>query len=121
VRDAPPVKPDAEIRMRAAGATGGAPAASDLAADAPQVNDADAARLKSEVAALIKQGARPGSGPQIEVQSTSEGILISLTDDRNFSMFAIGSAEPEPKTVEVMARIGELLKTRAGERPRRSR
>ena len=29
-------------------------------------------------------------------------------------MFAIGSAEPQPKTVEVMARIGGVLKTRAG-------
>ncbi len=113
-RNAPPVKPDAGIRTQAADATAGAPAASGPAADAPQVNDAEAARLKAGVAALIKQGARLASGPQIEVQSTSEGILISLTDDRNFSMFAIGSAEPQPKTVEVMARIGELLKTQAG-------
>ncbi len=112
--DAPPSKPAAEPRMRPPSAPASAPAASGPAADAPPVNDADVARLKLEVAALVKRDARPGSGPQIEVQSASDGVLISLTDDRNFSMFAVGSAEPQPKTVEVMARIGEILKTRAG-------
>jgi chemotaxis protein MotB len=102
--DAPPTRPDTEHRARATSA----------AASAPQANDVDVARLKSEIAALVKQDARPGSGPQIEVQSTSEGILISLTDDQNFSMFAVGSAEPQAKTVEVVARIGALLKSRPG-------
>ncbi len=106
VSEAPPAKPDAEIKARVASAP-----PPNMAAD---VSDAEANRLKSAVAALAKQDARAGGGPQIEVQSTSEGLLISLTDDRNFSMFAVGSAEPQPKTVEVMARIGEILKTGAG-------
>ncbi len=35
-------------------------------------------------------------GPQLDVQATEDGILISLTDRHNFAMFAIGSAEPQP-------------------------
>jgi chemotaxis protein MotB len=113
-RDAPqpPSQPrsDAEARAPAPSAT----AVSDNAAEAPQTKDAEAAKMKAEVAALAKQEARSANGPHIEVQSTNEGVLVSLTDDRNFAMFAIGSAEPQPKTVEVMAKIGGILKTRAG-------
>ena len=39
-------------------------------------------------------------GPQLEVRATEDGILISLTDRQNFSMFAIGSAEPQPRVVQ---------------------
>jgi chemotaxis protein MotB len=108
--DAPASRPETEARLRGASALEPA----DPAADAPKPGEADAARLKAAVAALVKADARPESGPKIEVQSTSEGVLISLTDNGNFSMFAVGSAEPQPKTVEIMARIGGLLKTRAG-------
>ncbi|MGO9847318.1 MAG: OmpA family protein [Methylocella sp.] len=43
-----------------------------------------------------------------------EGILISLTDDANYSMFAIGSAEPQPETVQIMGKIGQILKSGSG-------
>ena len=52
--------------------------------------------------------------PHIEVQPTPEGILISLTDDAKFSMFAIGSAEPQPATVQIMEKIGQILKAGSG-------
>ncbi len=52
--------------------------------------------------------------PHIDVQATAEGILISLTDDARFSMFAIGSAEPQPETVQIMEKIGRILKEGPG-------
>jgi chemotaxis protein MotB len=61
--------------------------------------------------ALAEAGA---AGPNIELRVTPEGILISLTDDANFGMFAIASAEPRPELVVVMERIGAVLKSRPG-------
>ena len=48
-------------------------------------------------------------GPKLDVQATDEGILISLTDRENFSMFAIGSAEPQPRVVHMMDAIATSL------------
>ena len=57
-------------------------------------------------------GVQPAPG--IDVQATSEGTLISLTDKFNFGMFATGSAEPQPKVVRIMDKIAQLLKSRPG-------
>jgi len=48
-------------------------------------------------------------GPQLDVQATEDGILISLTDRQNFSMFAIGSAEPQPRVLHMMDAIAASL------------
>ena len=50
--------------------------------------------------------------PDISVQRTSEGILISLTDKFNFEMFGVSSAQPQPELVIAMERIGKLLQMR---------
>ncbi|HUI20605.1 MAG TPA: MotB family protein [Methylocella sp.] len=75
---------------------------------------AAAAKLKSDIGNAINSSTRAGGTPPIEVQASAEGILISLTDDANFSMFAIGSAEPRPETVQIMQKIGEVLKASSG-------
>lgn len=71
---------------------------------------AAAAKLKSEIESAINNSAHKLDLPHIEVQVTAEGVLISLTDDANYSMFAIGSAEPQPETVQIMEKIGHILK-----------
>jgi chemotaxis protein MotB len=76
----------------------------------PRLATAVAAKLKSDIAKAINNGAQMPDIPHIEVQVTPEGILISLTDDANYSMFAIGSAEPQPETVQIMEKIGQILK-----------
>ena len=43
------------------------------------------------------------------VQATEDGLLISLTDRENFSMFAIGSAEPQPRVLRMMDTIAASL------------
>jgi chemotaxis protein MotB len=60
-------------------------------------------------------GPEEGAGPHLEVRQTAEGTLVSLTDDIDFSMFAVGSAIPAPQTVKAMEEIAKALATRPGE------
>lgn len=53
--------------------------------------------------------------PHVTVKSGDDGMLISLSDQVDFGMFAIGSAEPLPETVAVMAKIAEVLNGLPGE------
>jgi chemotaxis protein MotB len=53
-------------------------------------------------------------GPQLDVQATEDGILISLTDRQNFSMFAIGSAEPQRRVLRMMEAIAASLQNLPG-------
>ncbi len=71
--------------------------------------------LQKQIADLIASSAKDTAEPAIEVKATDEGILISLTDKSNFAMFAIGSAEPQRKTVRVMEKIAEVLKKQPGD------
>ena len=64
--------------------------------------------LEAQIKYALRQSA-PGSMPHVEVRGTSEGILISLTDEFDFGMFAISSAEPRPETVVLMERIAKIL------------
>jgi chemotaxis protein MotB len=85
----------------------------DAARKAEQAADrATAERIDAEIRDAIAQ-ARSGTVPNIEVKSTSEGVLISLTDDYDFGMFAIASAEPRPALVVVMEKLGKVLAHRS--------
>lgn len=79
---------------------------------------AQAAALRSKLEAAMQaenQGeAKATPAPKLDVHRTSEGLVIGLTDDANFAMFASASAEPSPKTVALMAKIGLLLKAEKG-------
>lgn len=78
-----------------------------------QANDAVARAIASAIADGM--AARPGAGaPEVEVRQTDEGVLVSLTDNVNFGMFAIGSAEPQPETIEAMRRVAAVLGKREG-------
>ena len=73
--------------------------------------------VASAIAAAIASGKGAGQRsdqPQVDVRQTDEGVLISLTDNANFGMFGIGSAEPHPQTVEAMQRIAAVLNQREG-------
>jgi len=73
-----------------------------------------AAQLLKELQDKLGALAKSASSPAIDVQATDEGLLISLTDRMNFSMFAIGSAEPNPAVVQVLESLGKILQDRAG-------
>ncbi|WP_346896970.1 MotB family protein [uncultured Roseibium sp.] len=52
---------------------------------------------------------------RVTVEAVDEGVLISLTDDQNFGMFAIGSAEPRPELVALLGRIGKIVRAEGGQ------
>jgi chemotaxis protein MotB len=75
---------------------------------------AEAAKIRNEVAKAVGEVAGAGAGPKVDVQATAEGLLISLTDEARFAMFASGSAEPDAKVVRIMERVAQLLKAQPG-------
>ena len=106
-------------RDKAAGGEAPKPAASPQDAAADNGRNADGAKGaagKFEKELKLKVAAALGSagGPDIEARQTNEGLLISLTDKLDFSMFAIGSAEPRAELVRAMAAIAKLVKTTPG-------
>ena len=70
--------------------------------------------LEAEIRRAVAQSLH-GAIPRIDVTVTEEGVLVSLTDDYDFGMFAIASAEPRPAMVVVMEKLGKVL----GGRPER--
>ena len=72
-----------------------------------------ARQLQSAIAEALSD-IKAGAGPVAEVRQVEEGLLISLTDDANFGMFAVGSAEPRPELIRVVDKIGPLLTKRPG-------
>ena len=77
----------------------------------PEATAALEQKLKAEVSAAMGTAA----GPRVEVRKTAEGTIISLTDDIDFSMFPIGSAVPDARIVQAMARIAQTLNDRPGQ------
>jgi chemotaxis protein MotB len=77
---------------------------------------ADTAVARAIAAAISggKEDSQRRDSPQVDVRQTDEGLLISLTDDANFGMFAIGSADPHQETVKAMQRIASVLNKREG-------
>jgi chemotaxis protein MotB len=69
---------------------------------------AKAAKLEADIRAVVAR-AIAGALPNITVTVTDEGLLISLTDDQNFGMFAIASAEPRPPMVVLMEKLGRVI------------
>jgi chemotaxis protein MotB len=72
-----------------------------------------AKQLQAAIAEALSD-IKAGAGPVAEVRQVEEGLLISLTDDANFGMFAVGSAEPRPELIRVIDKIGPLLTKRPG-------
>ena len=81
------------------------------AAKRAAVERADAEGLETAIRRALAE-ALPGMLPHVDVTVTPEGVLISLTDDFDFGMFAIGSAEPRPATHVVMDKVGKILQVR---------
>ncbi len=69
--------------------------------------------LKAELGQELA-GISPEKRPSIEVEKVADGLLISLTDDFRFGMFASASAEPKPEMVVVMEKVAKVLAEREG-------
>lgn len=71
--------------------------------------------LADELAAAAKKTFAGLDAPGLEVRRTPDGVLISLTDKESFEMFAVGSSEPHPRLVALMARVAAALGKTPGE------
>ncbi len=79
------------------------------------------AAVESQVSALRADLAR-ALGPEemarlgghVEVRADPEGLLISLSDGFDFGMFAIGSAEPEPRLMRILGAVAQAIGARPG-------
>jgi chemotaxis protein MotB len=88
--------------------------ASNTDVNAATTADLKAAELRSEILKAVQPTKVVSPQPHIEVRRTGAGTLISLTDDFDFTMFAVGSAEPHTKVVRAMAEIAKILQSRPG-------
>ena len=73
---------------------------------------ADAAQLEAAIKRAVSDSL-PGSMPDVDVVATPDGVLISVTDDFEFGMFAIASAEPRPAMIVVMDKVAKILLARS--------
>jgi chemotaxis protein MotB len=72
-----------------------------------------AAETIETLAAAIREAMVSGGEglqPAVAVETTGEGILVSLTDSADFGMFAIASAEPGARTIALMDRLAAVLR-----------
>ncbi|MCA1409973.1 MotB family protein [Bradyrhizobium sp. NBAIM20] len=83
------------------------------ARDNAQTQQPTLKQLQSAIADALSD-IKAGAGPAAEVRQVEEGLLVSLTDDASFGMFAVGSAEPRPELIRVIDKIGPLLMKRQG-------
>ena len=84
---------------------------------APRIEAATSPNAASKLQASIN-AALASLGPArpvTEVRETSEGLLINLTDDVNYGMFANGSAEPNPGLVRALDKITPLISQHRGQ------
>ena len=81
--------------------------------DTAQTQQPTVKQLQSAIADALSD-IKAGAGPVAEVRQVEEGLLVSLTDDTSFGMFAVGSAEPRPELVRVIDKIGPLIAKRRG-------
>ena len=100
------------------------PADANLAAKPVQPGlaaDADAEKGKREAEALEAELAKQLQGlaadkkPSIDVEKVDGELMISLTDDFRFGMFASASAQPNPQLVVVMEKVAKVLAGREGQ------
>ena len=107
--DEPGLQPDP---TDSADAMAKAPASSAEKAAADEARR-EVSTLKAELSQELAN-ISPEDRPSIDVEKVPEGLLISLTDDFRFGMFASASAEPKPEMVVVMEKVAKVLAEREG-------
>ena len=98
------------VEKSQAGKESAAPAAKDAVAKEIAI---EAKQIEGELKRAIAEAGLTKS-PEITVEQTPEGVLISVTDQHNFEMFAVSSAEPRPELIVVMEKLGKALAAQRG-------
>jgi chemotaxis protein MotB len=86
------------------------------APDAPAAQATQAARAETrELGRRIEAAVQTITpAPGVQVQQTADGVLVTLMDDADFGMFAIGSAEPQPELIRAVDAIGKVIAGQKG-------
>jgi chemotaxis protein MotB len=84
------------------------------AAEMAKAIAAEAGEVKTDLREALRE-ANLAKLPQIAVEETAEGVLISITDQSNFEMFAVSSAEPRPELVVLMEKVAKVLGDQKGD------
>lgn len=80
---------------------------------APEDIEVQAQTIAKEIAE--KLGPADKTPEQVlSVEPVPEGILISLTEQKNFEMFETGSAKPRPEAMKLVRAIADVVKSRNG-------
>ena len=122
----PPIKtpltrPDKQEELRPVGLFADDGSGSSAAANRPSAQQAEAGSAQPNAAAKLQAAisaalASLGTArPVTEVRETNEGLLINLTDDVNYGMFANGSAEPTQGLVRALDKITPLISQNRGQ------
>lgn len=53
--------------------------------------------------------------PMVRVVTVKDGVAIELMDQAHYGMFAIGSAKPDKKVVDLLAGVAKILQNKKGE------
>jgi chemotaxis protein MotB len=80
---------------------------------APKIIKAEADAIAKEIAEKLGPADKT-PGQVLSVEPVPEGILISLTEQKNFEMFETGSAEPRPEAMKLVQAIADVVKSRDG-------
>ena len=84
------------------------------AAKAAPDGASEGARFEKELKDKVEAVVKPDAGPAIEARQTKDGLLISLTDKLEFSMFEVGGATPRPELVRAMEAIAKVVRDKPG-------
>src|ERR1700722_2156732 len=117
IAPAAPAQGPAQAQGGAEAPGAGSPAPSTASPPAPDpvaARQTAASELLADLKRRLAGESKSMQGPQLDVQASEDGILISLTDRQNFSMFAIGSAEPQPRVLHMMDAIAASLQNLQG-------
>lgn len=70
--------------------------------------------ISGELSKLIKD-AKTTEQPMVRVVSVKEGVAIELMDQAHYGMFAVGSAKPDKKVVDLLAGVAKILQNKKGD------
>lgn len=70
--------------------------------------------ISGELSKLIKD-AKTAEQPMVRVVSVKEGVAIELMDQAHYGMFAVGSAKPDKKVVDLLAGVAKILQNKKGD------
>lgn len=96
-------------------ATSGAALGGDSPSPQSAAQDTAANALEGELKSTLAGAINGPHAPNLSVKATSEGLVIDLTDDIDYSMFPVGSAIPDTRLVRAMEQIAHALQKRPGE------